>query len=383
MDLTEYDDIRPYTDEETPEKIALLLADPVFARVLKRVFPDPEVELLMRQILSGVKTIDQLQHAFVYKFVEKIIRETTDGLTTSGLENLEKDKAYLFISNHRDIILDSAFLNYVIVQYGINTTQIAIGDNLLIYDWINYAVKLNRAFVVKRNIAVRELMEASKKLSTFIRGSLTDLHLSAWIAQREGRTKDGNDQTQVSILKMLNLSNTKSLAEGFHELTIIPLSISYEIEPCGISKVSELIRKETDGYQKTPEDDLRSMANGMSNHKGRVHFSFGRPILPDFLEANEQLPVNEFLQLLAERIDHRIHQYYKLWPFNYVAYELLNGTGAFVDYYTSGDIVKFKKMIEEAQHEIPYKPEEVARRFCKMYARPVENSLIAQEIFRM
>ena len=383
MDLTEYDDIRPYTDEETPEKISLLLADPVFARVLKRVFPDPEVELLMRQILSGVKTIDQLQHAFVYKFVEKIIRETTDGLTTSGLENLEKDKAYLFISNHRDIILDSAFLNYVIVQYGINTTQIAIGDNLLIYDWINYAVKLNRAFVVKRNIAVRELMEASKKLSTFIRGSLTDLHLSAWIAQREGRTKDGNDQTQVSILKMLNLSNTKSLAEGFHELTIIPLSISYEIEPCGISKVSELIRKETDGYQKTPEDDLRSMANGMSNHKGRVHFSFGRPILPDFLEANEQLPVNEFLQLLAERIDHRIHQYYKLWPFNYVAYELLNGTGEFVDYYTSGDIVKFKKMIEEAQHEIPYKPEEVARRFCKMYARPVENSLIAQEIFRM
>ncbi len=383
MDLTEYDDIRPYTDEETPEKISLLLADPVFARVLKRVFPDPEVELLMRQILSGVKTIDQLQHAFVYKFVEKIIRETTDGLTTSGLENLEKDKAYLFISNHRDIILDSAFLNYVIVQYGINTTQIAIGDNLLIYDWINYAVKLNRAFVVKRNIAVRELMEASKKLSTFIRGSLTELHLSAWIAQREGRTKDGNDQTQVSILKMLNLSNTKSLAEGFHELTIIPLSISYEIEPCGISKVSELIRKETDGYQKTPEDDLRSMANGMSNHKGRVHFSFGRPILPDFLEANEQLPVNEFLQLLAERIDHRIHQYYKLWPFNYVAYELLNGTGEFVDYYTSGDIVKFKKMIAEAQHEISYKPEEVARRFCKMYARPVENSLIAQEIFKM
>lgn len=383
MDLTEYDDIRPYTDEETPEIIKLLLADAVFERVMKRLFPDPEIDRKMRQILSEVKTINQLQQTIVYNFVEKIIHETTDGLTTSGLENLEKNKAYIFISNHRDIILDSAFLNYVIVQYGMNTTQIAMGDNLLIYDWITYVVKLNRAFVVKRNIAARELMEASKKLSTFIRMSVTENHLSAWIAQREGRTKDGNDQTQVAILKMLNLSNTKSLAEGFNELTLIPLSISYEIEPCGISKVSELIRKETDGYQKTPEDDLRSMASGLANHKGRVHFSFGQPIMPDFLEANNHLPVNEFLQSLAERIDHRIHQYYKLWPFNYVAYELLNGTGEFVDYYTSKDIVAFKKMIEDAQASIDYKPEEVARRFCKMYARPVENALIAHEIFRV
>ncbi len=383
MDLTEYDDIRPYTNEEAQEKIKLLLADPVFDRVLRVLYPNPEIELKMRHLLSEVKTINQLQQTFIYQFVEKILHETTDGITTSGLENLEKDKAYLFISNHRDIILDSAFLNYVIMQYGMNATQIAIGDNLLIYDWITYVVKLNRAFLVKRNIAARELMEASKKLSTFIRASLTEDNLSAWIAQREGRTKDGNDQTQVAILKMLNLSNTKSLAEGFNELTIIPLSISYEIEPCGISKISELIRKETDGYQKTYKDDLRSMANGLTSHKGRVSFSFGRPISPDFMERNNQLSVNEFLQFLAERIDHRIHQHYMLWPFNYVAYELLNGTGEFLDYYSSRDIIAFKKMIEEAQDAIAYKPEEVARRFCKMYARPVENALIAQEIFRI
>ncbi len=382
MGSSEYDDIRPYNDEETPRIIQLLLNDPVFTEVLRILFPDEQKETYFRGLLAEVKTIGQLQHTFVFKFVENIIKGTTAGLTTSGLEFLDKSKAYLFISNHRDIILDSAFLNYVIVQQGMNTTQIAIGDNLLIYDWITHVVKLNRAFVVKRNIAVRELLESSRKLSTYIRESITQKNLSAWIAQREGRTKNGNDQTQVAILKMLNLSNTKGLADGFGELTIIPLSISYEIEPCGISKVGELIRKETDGYQKTREDDLRSMASGLSNPKGRVHFSFGRPILTSFLKENNDLPVNEFLQILAERIDHRIHQYYKLWPFNYVAYEMLNGTGEFTENYSSRDIMEFKKMIAEAQEAIPFAPDEVSRRFCKMYARPVENALIAEEIFR-
>ncbi|HNU77080.1 MAG TPA: 1-acyl-sn-glycerol-3-phosphate acyltransferase, partial [Prolixibacteraceae bacterium] len=265
MVSSEYDDIRPYNDEEIPEKIKNLLEDQVFSEVLKFIFPDEQKEAHFRELLSKVKTIEQLQHTFVYRFVEDVIRSSTDGLMTSGVETLDKHQAYLFISNHRDIILDSAFLNYVIVQQGMNTTQIAIGDNLLIYDWITHVVKLNRAFVVKRNISARELLEASKKLSTYIRESITGKNLSVWIAQREGRTKDGNDQTQVAILKMLNLSNTKTLAEGFSELTIIPLSISYEIEPCGISKTAELIRRDTDGYQKTPEDDLRSMASGLSN----------------------------------------------------------------------------------------------------------------------
>jgi hypothetical protein len=263
-----------------------------------------------------------------------------------------------------------------------NTTQIAIGDNLLIYDWITHIVKLNRAFVVKRNLAARELLEASRKLSTYIRSSLTEENISVWIAQREGRTKDGNDLTQVSLLKMLNLSNIKSAAEGFGELTIIPLSISYEVEPCGISKVSEMIRKNTDGYQKTPADDLKSMASGLSGLKGHVHFSFGRPILSSFLESINDLPVNDFIQKLAERIDHRIHQYYKLWPYNYIAYDLMNGTGEFTENYTAQEIIEFKKMIADARDAVPYKADEVSRKFCRLYARPVENSLIAAEVLR-
>jgi len=382
MNWTDFDDIRPYNDSETPEKISLLLNDPAFGEILKVLYPIPDKELQIRNLLSEVKTIAQLQNSFIYQFVENIIKYTTKGLTTSGLEFLDTKKAYLFISNHRDIILDSAFLNYVIAKNGMNTTQIAIGDNLLIYDWITHIVKLNRAFLVKRNITVRELLEASRKLSTYIRSSITEENISVWLAQREGRTKDGNDLTQVSLLKMLNLSNTNGLAAGFGELTIIPLSISYEIEPCGISKVSELIRKNSDGYQKTPADDLKSMASGLSGMKGRVHFSFGRPILPGFLQSIDDLPLNDYIQKLAERIDHRIHQYYKLWPYNYVAYDLLNGTGEFTDNYTSQDIIEFKQMVADAKDTVPYKASEVAKKFCTLYARPVENSIIAAEVFR-
>ncbi len=382
MESSEYDDIRPYNDAEVSEKIKFLLEDATFTEMLRLLFPDEHKEMHIRKLLSEVKSINQLQRDFVSRLVERIIISTTKGLTTSGLEYLDKNKPYLFFSNHRDIILDSAFLNYIMFQSGMKSTRIAIGDNLLIYDWITHVVKLNRAFVVKRSLAVRELLEASKKLSAYIRKTITEEHHSVWIAQREGRTKDGNDQTQQALLKMLNLSNTKSMAEGFGELTVVPVSISYELEPCGISKVYELIRKETDGYQKTSADDLKSMASGLANPKGRVHFSFGRPILSSFLEKNNNLPVNEFLQLLTERIDHRIHQYYKLWPYNYVAYELLNGTGEFTDYYTSAEIVEFKGMVAKAQDTIPYNPEEVARRFTKMYARPVENALIAEEVFR-
>jgi len=263
-----------------------------------------------------------------------------------------------------------------------NTTQIAIGDNLLIYDWITHLVKLNRAFVVRRNLGPRELLTASGLISSYIRESLTEKKMSVWIAQREGRTKDGNDQTQISLLKMLNLSNKNSIAEGFDELTIIPLSISYELEPCGISKVSEMIRRELDEFQKTQADDLKSMGLGIMNPKGRVHFSFGRPILTSFLQSNSHLPTNEFIQLLAERIDHRIHQYYKLWPNNYIAYDLMNGTGEFMDNYTAQEMVGFNKLLSAAQEALPFSDEVVRRKFLTMYARPVQNALIAQELFR-
>ncbi len=382
MQVSDFDDIRPYNNSEIEEKLKVVLNDPVFEKVLYYLFHKPEVVAKMRKQLESIKTVEELQSTFVRHLVEIIIHTTTKGLTCSGLENLDKSKAYIFISNHRDIILDAAFLNYLILSNGMNTTQIAIGDNLLIYDWIIHAVKLNRSFVVKRNIASRELLEASRKLSQYIRGSVVENNTSVWIAQREGRTKDGDDQTQVALLKMLNMSNLKDLAAGFGEITIVPLSISYEIEPCGICKVEELTRKEAGGYEKTKADDLLNMEQGIFRQKGRVHFSFGKPILSSFLKQNNHLTPNEFIQELVVRIDHRIHQYYKLWPYNYVAYELMYGSGEYMDNYTSHDMAEFRKMVEEVQQKVTINPEEAARKFIKMYARPVENSIIAAEVFR-
>lgn len=382
MQVSDYDEIRPYNNTEAYEKIQLLLNDPVFDKVLGYIFRKPEMLASKKHLLGKVTTIEQLQSGFVKHLVEIIIHNTTKGLTCSGLEHLDHSKPYLFISNHRDIILDSALLNYIILTNGMNTTQIAIGDNLLIYDWIVHAVKLNRAFVVKRNIAARELLEASRKLSYYIRESITENNTSVWIAQREGRTKDGDDQTQLALLKMLNMSNEKSLAEGFGELTIIPLSISYEIEPCGLCKVEELLKRENEGYSKTTADDLKSMAEGLFSQKGRVHFSFGKPILTSFLEEHNHLPGNDFIQELATRIDHRIHQYFRLWPFNYIAYEMMYGSGEFIDHYTAQDMASFQKMIDEARLAMPFNPDEAAKKFIRMYARPVENSIIAMEIFK-
>jgi glycerol-3-phosphate O-acyltransferase len=382
MQLSDFEDIRPYHNEEIPEKLKLVLQDPVFDKVLAYLFRKPELKNKMRKQLEQIRTVEELQSTFVRHLVELIVHTTTKGVSCSGLEYLDKSKAYLFISNHRDIILDAAFLNYLILSNGMNTTQIAIGDNLLIYDWIIHAVKLNRSFVVKRNIASRELLEASRKLSQYIRGSIAENNNSVWIAQREGRTKDGDDQTQLALLKMLNMSNDKSLADGFGDLTIVPLSISYEIEPCGICKVEELLTRDLGGFEKTKEDDLHNMEAGIFKPKGRVHFSFGKPILSSFLQQNNHLSANDFVQELAIRIDHRIHQYYKLWPYNYVAYELMYGAGEFIDNYCSQDMVDFRNMVDEVKAQVTINPEEAARRFIKMYAKPVENALIAAEVFR-
>ena len=210
-----FDDIRPFNDDEVKEKLNLLINDPVFDEVLMYMFKAPQKVDAVKTQLSMINTIEQLQGTFIYDLVGWIINNTSDGLTSSGLEKLDHKKAYLFISNHRDIILDAAILNFLLFKNKMTTTQIAIGNNLLLYKWIENAVRLNRSFIIKRNLAPRELLEASKKVSQFIRQSITADNQSVWIAQKEGRTKDGFDKTQVSVLKMLNMSNKNDLAQGF------------------------------------------------------------------------------------------------------------------------------------------------------------------------
>jgi hypothetical protein len=369
-----FDDIRPFNDSEVNQYLSLLLEDENFQHILKFLFTDQAKIDQIKFLLSNVHTIKDLQLKFVYQMVEDLIlKKSTDGLTYSGLESLDKNASYLFISNHRDIILDSAIMNYLIVLEGMNTTEIAIGNNLLIEKWIEYAVKLNRAFVVRRNLPARELLMASKKLSEYIRRDITQRNTSVWIAQREGRTKDGNDKTQLALLKMLNLSNTNELADGFKELRIVPLSISYEIEPCGISKVAELYKKQTEGFEKTQEDDLKSMGQGLVRPKGRVHFGFGEPIIGQIDRFAEEETVAGQIEKLAEHLDQQIYTNFQLWPNNYIAEDLLLNTKNNTEFYSEAQFSSFTQMLDEAVETISGEADTIRKMFLQMYVNPIVN----------
>ena len=370
-----FDDIRPYTDKEARAKIRLLVKDPVFDEVLMHLFKvRPKVKMVKIQ-LRMIRNVRQLQGTFVYDFLRRIINRTSDGLTCFGIEKLDKKKPYLFISNHRDIVLDPALMNLLIFDKGMNTTQIAIGNNLLLYDWIEHAVKLNRSFVIKRDLASRELLESSKKVSHYIRKSILDDNISVWLAQSEGRTKNGSDKTQASVLKMLNMSNKKSFSEGVNELNIVPVSISYEIEPCGLAKMKELIKKEHYKKMKTSKDDLKSMSMGMFNPKGRMRFTFGDPIQIDFEEAKSTKEKNKQIKDLADLIDKQIYTNFKLWPNNYIAYDLMMQEHRFKHKYTSVEERNFEMMVEQAMIHIDFPITDITERFLKIYANPVINRL--------
>ncbi|HEY3388472.1 MAG TPA: 1-acyl-sn-glycerol-3-phosphate acyltransferase, partial [Prolixibacteraceae bacterium] len=242
----EFDEIRPYYDDEIPEVMTRLLADPVFTRVLQNLYGDAAKIKEVRDSMLQTRNIESFQLRFMVPFLEGILKSSTRGLTVGGLENLDKDQSYLFISNHRDIVLDSALLNVEMYKFGYKTTEIAIGSNLLVYPWIEDLSRINRSFIVKRNIPVRQMLEASNLLSGYIRQTITHNGNSIWIAQREGRSKDGLDLTSPALLKMLNMSNKQKFVQGFKELRIVPMSISYEIEPCGNEKVAELLKRQAD-----------------------------------------------------------------------------------------------------------------------------------------
>ena len=369
-----FDDIRPFDDSEVKHYLGLLLEDENFENILKFVFKDQSKVDQAKFAIANISTVKDLQLKFMYRLIEDLIlKKSTDGLSSSGLDRLDKNTSYLFISNHRDIILDSAIMNFLIVLEGMNTTEIAIGNNLLIEKWIEYAVKLNRAFVVRRNLPVRELLMASKKLSEYIRRDITLKNTSVWIAQREGRTKDGNDKTQQALLKMLNLSNTKEVCDGFKELKIVPLSISYEIEPCGLSKVAELYKKQTEGFEKTQEDDLRSMGEGLIRPKGRVHFGFGEPINARLDQIGSDEPIQNQIEKIAEIIDDQIYNNFKLWPNNYIAEDILNNTSNNLDQYTAAQFDHFAAMLDEAVQTIPGDKAVIRNMFLQMYVNPIIN----------
>jgi 1-acyl-sn-glycerol-3-phosphate acyltransferase len=370
----DFESIRPYQDHEIQQVFERLKNETSFIELIGFLFPGMSAQSFIENMMQ-IKSIRQFQKEVISPYVKEIIKNTTKGVTSEGLDQLNPKESYLYISNHRDILLDPAILNVIMFEHNFDSTEIAIGDNLLIYPWITDLVKLNRTFIVKRNLPVRQMMESSTLLSEYIRHTITEVGHSIWIAQREGRSKDGNDRTQLSLLKMLNISGEdKSVAENFKQLKIVPVSISYEYDPCDYLKAMEFQHKrDNPDYVKTQDDDLQQMGIGLRGRKGRVHFAFGQPINNELDVLKDIQNKNEKFEFLAGLIDTHVHENYHWWPGNWVAWDMLNKTDEYANLYSEEEKKIFLQYIEEHLDRIKGDRDFLRKTLLEMYANPVVN----------
>ena len=380
MATTEFDEIRPYNDEELPQIFEELIADPAFQKAATDAIPNVPFELLAQKIRACKSKLD-FQETFCYGILWKIAADHTDGLTLDHTALADKSKAYTYVSNHRDIILDSGFLSILLIDQGMDTVEIAIGDNLLVYPWIKKLVRVNKSFIVQRALTMRQMLESSARMSRYMHYTINEKKQSIWIAQREGRAKDSNDRTQDSVLKMLAMGGEGDLIDRLMEMNIAPLAISYEYDPCDFLKAQEFqLKRDIEGYKKTTQDDLISMQTGLFGYKGKVHFQTA-PCINDKLEQlDRSLPKQELFSGISACIDRRIHGNYRIYSGNYVAYDWLNNTSEFADHYTSEEKQRFVTYIEQqlGKIKIPNKDEDFLRgKLLLMYANPLVNYLAA------
>ena len=380
MATTEFDEIRPYNDEELPQIFEELIADPAFQKAATDAIPNVPFELLAQKIRACKSKLD-FQETFCYGILWKIAADHTDGLTLDHTALPDKSKAYTYVSNHRDIILDSGFLSILLIDQGMDTVEIAIGDNLLVYPWIKKLVRVNKSFIVQRALTMRQMLESSARMSRYMHYTINEKKQSIWIAQREGRAKDSNDRTQDSVLKMLAMGGEGDLIDRLMEMNIAPLAISYEYDPCDFLKAQEFqLKRDIEGYKKTTQDDLISMQTGLFGYKGKVHFQTA-PCINDKLEQlDRSLPKQELFSGISACIDRRIHGNYRIYSGNYVAYDWLNNTSEFADHYTSEEKQRFVTYIEQqlGKIKIPNKDEDFLRgKLLLMYANPLVSYLAA------
>lgn len=368
--------LEAYTDAELQAALQELFSFPQFVAGMQKILPAN----LYNDILSNkdqVKGILDFQKKIIQPFLHFIQSISIDELSSSGLEQLHADEQYLFISNHRDIVLDSAFLNVVLVEKAFNTCQIAIGDNLMKHRLSELLFRINKSFVVKRTGNPRELYTYSIRLSNYIHNLINDQIDSCWIAQREGRAKDGNDQTQIGVLKMISLAKKEDLKTHFKSLKIVPVSISYELNPCDGLKTQEYLdRKNNPDYKKEFQDDVNSIYKGLQGQKGHVHIAFGKP-LDEELDALDELKGDkQKLAALANMIDKSIHKSYKLHPINYVALDLLEGKQEYANHYSEEELKKYNFYFEGQIKLFAQDQQADARQYMLgIYANPLLNSL--------
>lgn len=380
-ELNEFTDISPYTDAEAVEALGKLADHPAVVEVSKAIFPDKEPEFL-RKILKSVKSIDEFQVLVMNKAVEWVLSTTAHNFSYEGIGNLKKiNGKFLAMSNHRDIILDPAITQVVLYRNAIPMTEIAVGSNLLTNKYIEYLIRSNRMIKVIRGINARQLYLSSQVLSKYIRECITSGRSSIWIAQREGRAKDGIDTTEQGLLKMLDMSGTADFTTNFEELNIVPLSISYEYEPCDILKARERLISRTQKYVKGSREDLISIMTGIEQQKGNIHLNIGSPLTHDEIEAASCCNKNDRYQAIRHAVDVRIIEGYKLWKTNYIGYDMVNHTFKYRDKYTPEDVAQFTDYVE---HQLDKVEKSLCRAdlrdiFLRIYANPVvsfENLMI-------
>jgi hypothetical protein len=375
-----FKDIRPFEPEELPEVYDRLLANPQFQAVVRHIFPDTPYDMIAAKMRACITCLD-FQVQFCYKFLENLMRKASLGFEMDS-QAVDNTKRYTFVSNHRDIVLDSALLDKLLIDAGFTTTcEIAIGDNLLSLPWVKDLVRVNKSFIVKRGLPMREMLVASKTLSEYMHFAIREKHENIWIAQRSGRAKDSNDRTSDGVLKMMTMGGTGSVVEKLKALHIVPLTISYEYDPCDFLKAKEFQqRRDNPQWKKGPTDDIVSMQTGIMGFKGHVHYHCA-PCIDDFLDTiPADTPKGDIYRIIADHIDHEIHRNYRLYASNYVALDELKGSENHRDHYTEEDKAAFDRYVEGqlAKVDLPDKDEKFLRQcILTMYANPAINHLTA------
>ncbi|MBO5919223.1 MAG: 1-acyl-sn-glycerol-3-phosphate acyltransferase [Bacteroidales bacterium] len=373
MDLTKFDDIRPYNDSEVHPALERIVANPLFSNVAQYLFPGQD-ENMFRQLLLSCNSKEDFQVKVMSQIVAKILQGTAKELTFSGLEHFKGGKKHLIVSNHRDIVLDSAIIQLILHQHGVETTEIAVGDNLITSSFIEDITRSNKMIKVIRSSNPREVYTTSKVLSEYIRYNVANQKSSVWIAQRNGRTKDGIDVTEQGLLKMFDMSGSGDFVKDFAELSILPTSISYEFEPCDIQKSVEMYVSRRQKYVKAEGEDLKSILTGIMQPKGNIHIAFNEPVSIEEIQEASQLDKNEKFKAICTAMDRRIVAEYKLWGNNYIAYDMLNATNEYASMYTAEQKAAFEGYMAAQLASVKLSDidmVELKEIFLSIYANPV------------
>lgn len=381
IDLAEFESISPYTDSEAAEALSKLAEFPLLSQISQQFFPEESPDFL-KGLLKQIKTIDDFQVLVMQKFVRWVLEHTARNFSYDGISNIDPSKKFLALSNHRDIMLDPAITQLVLYRNGIPMTEIAVGDNLITNQTIEWLIRSNRMIKVVRGISARELYLSSQLLSRYIRLNITEQKSSIWLAQRQGRTKNGYDITEQGLLKMLDMSGQGDFQTNFEELNIIPMSISYEYEPCDILKARELVISRKHKYVKAEGEDFNSIVTGIMQQKGDIHLNIGKPLTSEEIAAAALCDKNDRYQLIRHAVDLRVIEGYKLFKNNYVAYDIANHSFKYSQMYDKADVEQF---VNYMQHQLDTVEPEVNREdlrriFLDIYANPVvTKELLAKE----